>query len=551
PPPSASITFSSQQPTIADNPLGTAVHGISPTMALEAATGALSPTSDVAESEMRTLVQPAGGTQNAESDGEPFHIQNGGESDAVARSNSGAIPSTIAQGASELTRVGSVLGTPLYMSPEQCRGERLDARSDVYGLGVIAYQMLSGSTPFTGDFTEVMHAHRELAPPPLENKKVRKKLSGVIGAALAKRADDRPQTAQAFSSLLRARSEGIGELLRRAGIIYTSHMPKFLMLATFFFLPTVLFTLGTVILSFLRASELISAGWANALIAADTVLLTVISAFCAYLILGTITWLVAQNMAMPLRPIRVRPALREAASKWKTFAGTGLISIFLTFLIGILTCGIGFLVLSIVWMLLAPVVMMENLKGRAALRRSKDLVRRSLATSIAAFCIMFMIPLVSAGIMTFVFETTARAFDVRPSQSTTEMSENAAGADASNANLEVTNNASRGERQNDININIGRNPRVRINEKDKDMRTRIQDTIFESLLQIFLIPLQIVITSFSAIIVALLYLKTRQAGGEPVRDLLEKFEETELPRKKWQERVRQRLIQSGRITSKP
>jgi len=67
------------------------------------------------------------------------------------------------------------------------------------------------------------------------------------------------------------------------------------------------------------------------------------------------------------------------------------------------------------------------------------------------------------------------------------------------------------------------------------------------------LPIQIIVTSFTAIIVALLYLKTRQAGGESLQDLLAKFEETDQPRKKWQERVRQRLIQSGRLTmtSKP
>ena len=67
----------------------------------------------------------------------------------------------------QLSRFGSVVGTPKYMSPEQCRGERLDKTSDVYSIGVIAYQMLTGDPPFSGTTAELLVKHREADPAPL------------------------------------------------------------------------------------------------------------------------------------------------------------------------------------------------------------------------------------------------------------------------------------------------------------------------------------------------------------------------------------------------
>src|SRR5262249_38192734 len=67
-----------------------------------------------------------------------------------------------------LTRVGSILGTPTYMSPEQCRGEALDARSDIYSLAVIAYQMVAGKPPFSGGMQEMIRQHIDAAPPELK-----------------------------------------------------------------------------------------------------------------------------------------------------------------------------------------------------------------------------------------------------------------------------------------------------------------------------------------------------------------------------------------------
>jgi serine/threonine protein kinase len=443
----------------------------------------------------------------------------------------------------DLTRVGAVLGTPLYMSPEQCRGERLEKSSDIYSLGVIAYQMLSGDTPFIGDFKTVMQAHREIQPPPLKVKNVPRSVRKVIHSALAKNTAERPQTAEAFASKLRSNSEGIWTLLRRALVIYSEHLPKFLGLTTLLSLPMVLLTIVLIAESFLRVSGSISDTWSGVLIGITATLLFIVTAFCTYLIVGATTIIVTQFLAVPLRPIRLRPALLEAKKKWKKLGGTGVLTTILQFIIGGLTCGIGFLVTSVLWTLTSSVVMMENLSGWKALKRSSQLVRRSLSTAIAAVILMFLIPAIISGFISFFVNVTARAFDKSPQNSPVTISGQNPASENNSGDISVEKNSG------NIDINLGSGKKFTYN-KNQDMQTRVKNTFLESVIQIIWLPIHIVVVSFTSIILALLYLKTRQAGGESMNDLLEQFEDAETPQKNWQKRVRERLIQSGRITSR-
>src|SRR6185369_11388117 len=67
-----------------------------------------------------------------------------------------------------LTKPGDVFGSPLYMSPEQCLGQELDERSDIYSLGCLMFETLTGEPPFMGrTHIETMYQHVSLSPPPL------------------------------------------------------------------------------------------------------------------------------------------------------------------------------------------------------------------------------------------------------------------------------------------------------------------------------------------------------------------------------------------------
>lgn len=108
-----------------------------------------------------------------------------------------------------LTQVGTVMGTPTYMPPEQFMGHEVDQRADLYSTGVILYQFLTGQRPFTGGVISVMHqaVNQEATPPSRVNADVSTQLDEVVKKAMAKRPEDRFQSASEFMAALKVAAQ--------------------------------------------------------------------------------------------------------------------------------------------------------------------------------------------------------------------------------------------------------------------------------------------------------------------------------------------------------
>ncbi len=108
------------------------------------------------------------------------------------------IARAIADSSSKMTQTAAVIGTAQYLSPEQARGETVDARSDIYSTGCLLYELLTGRPPFVGDSpvsVAYQHVREEARPPSQLNPDVSSTVDNIVAKSLAKRTEDRYQSA--------------------------------------------------------------------------------------------------------------------------------------------------------------------------------------------------------------------------------------------------------------------------------------------------------------------------------------------------------------------
>ena len=123
-----------------------------------------------------------------------------------------------------LTMTGARVGTPIYMSPEQAKGQKLDSRSDIYSLGLVFYELITGQTPFKGSYEVVVHQQVfQMPPPPKQiNHEIPGPLSDLIMSMVEKDPEKRPSLSEIIESL------DAGVLEERVQV----NVPSYLVLST-------------------------------------------------------------------------------------------------------------------------------------------------------------------------------------------------------------------------------------------------------------------------------------------------------------------------------
>ncbi|HVG21212.1 MAG TPA: ankyrin repeat domain-containing protein [Blastocatellia bacterium] len=282
----------------------------------------------------------------------------------------------------ELTRVGSVLGTPLYMSPEQCRSGALDARSDIYSLGVIVYLILAGRPPFEGGMSELITKHMEEQAPPLDTLRgdIPKSVSALVMTALAKNPEDRPATAEAFAVALRATAEGETQILRQAKSYYYTSQRTFFGLSLFVYLPFAIISIASsVILDSTQAGK--SLGVVLGFYGFVFLLILFATKLCA----AACTLALKELWMTPTARVKLKPIMAAYLERLPSLLATAARSN-LAILFGLARLIVPGARVYIDHALFPSVVMIEGRRGADALARSKSLVAplRPIATALQA-----------------------------------------------------------------------------------------------------------------------------------------------------------------------
>jgi serine/threonine protein kinase len=216
------------------------------------------------------------------------------------------------------TAVGSVIGTPAYMSPEQCQGRPLTPRSDVYSLGVVAYRLLAGALPFAGPPQAQLAAHVKEAPPHLRTHRrdLPRPAAELVMRALSKTPEDRPASAGAFTEMFAARAQSTGAFVQEAVLMYLEHARAFLSVSILALSPVLLLGLLAAInaIAFIQGREIVPRTAGIGFVVA-CILITVGPGMM--LVQGAVVPAVMQAVVAPLQPIdvgtlqrRFRPRLR-------------------------------------------------------------------------------------------------------------------------------------------------------------------------------------------------------------------------------------------------
>lgn len=421
------------------------------------------------------------------------------------------VSSGAAREADSLTVAGTSLGTPQYMSPEQVRGEGVGPATDIYALGVILYEMLTGERPFKGDLQALMSQHLTQRPPDPRDldDEIPAPVAALAMSALEKDPALRPRTAGLFAARLRAHAETATGLLQRGLALAMLHSGQFLKLAFLFLLPS----LALAVLRFLMDAAVAVDATTEEAAARVQAVLWVLDVVVALVIgiaaRGVFVLVLAQILLAPMREVRVKlaydvlfrafapslcaallilatvvgplvggyylaTAAPTAVSAWLMEAGYGVSAALAARTAGVLLAAacwyLGFR-FWVAFLQVPSLILVESLRVNAAIRRSIELGRRLPADTL-------LIGFISLAVPGVIMLLVAQAEPLLPGL-------------------------------------LGEG-------------TKIALTMIARLASSAVVP----------VLAAVLYLKLRQAGGESIEEVLNsQFVTEEPPRARWQRRL--------------